>query len=377
MDCPKCAHHQENTIKCESCGVYFAKLRSRPAGRPAALPGSPGIGAGGIVLTAFLTGVIVFGLMRWRGTAQGNATAVAARGDTAAQSGTYMSKSPRIPAPANPQPPPSAVLPSGTSLEGARSATVLIKTGWGLGSGFIIDAECHTITNRHVVETDGTRVANTVVQDPATQQQLALAQQRLLLEINKEEEVRHTLDGRPGTHLEQAELDRHIAELREKLADLSVNLKQVISQQVEGAGRSGFTAVLVDGREFKSLHAVFASNLDLALFQLPATDCPHIPRGRSWGLALGQRLYTIGNPSGLTYTVTSGVFSGERGEGHDRLLQTDAPINPGNSGGPLLTEDGRVIGINTMVLRGTQGIGFAIPIEAAFDEFPQLQGAQP
>jgi serine protease Do len=376
MDCPKCAHHQENTIKCESCGVYFAKLRSGPAGRRTALPGSPGIGAGGIVLTAFLTGVIVFGLMRGRGTAQGNA-AVAARGDTAAQSGTHMSTSPGTPAPANPQPPPSAVLPSGTSLEGARSATVLIKTGWGLGSGFIIDAECHTITNRHVVETDGTRVANTVVQDPATQQQLALAEQRLLLEINKEEEVRRTLDGRPGTHLEQAELDRHIAELREKLAELSVNLKQVISQQVEGAGRSGFTAVLVDGREFKSLHAVFASNLDLALFQLPATDCPHIPGGRSWGLALGQRLYTIGNPSGLMYTVTSGVFSGERGAGRDRLLQTDAPINPGNSGGPLLTEDGRVIGINTMVLRGTQGIGFAIPIEAAFDEFPQLQGAQP
>jgi S1-C subfamily serine protease len=269
------------------------------------------------------------------------------------------------------------VRPSGTSLEGARSATVLIKTGWGLGSGFIIDAQCHIITNRHVVETDGNRVANNVLQDPATQQQLALAQQRLMLEINKEEAARRALEGQPGTHLQQAELDQHLAQLQAQLTELTVNLQQGISQKVEGSGRSGFTAVLVDGREFKSLHAEFASNLDLALFQLPATDCPHIPVGTSMGLALGQRLYTIGNPSGLTYTVTSGVFSGQRSDGRNRLLQTDAPINPGNSGGPLLTEDGRVIGINSMVMRGTQGIGFAIPIEAAFDEFPQLAGARP
>jgi serine protease Do len=59
------------------------------------------------------------------------------------------------------------------------------------------------------------------------------------------------------------------------------------------------------------------------------------------------------------------------------LLQTDTPINPGNSGGPLLTEDGRVIGVNTLVMRNTQGIGFALPIEAVFDSFPELDAARP
>jgi S1-C subfamily serine protease len=74
----------------------------------------------------------------------------------------------------------------------------------------------------------------------------------------------------------------------------------------------------------------------------------------------------------MTYTLTSGVFSGERFDGETRYLQTDAPINPGNSGGPLITENGRVIGVNSMVLRDTQGIGFALPIEAVFKAFPEL-----
>jgi serine protease Do len=285
--------------------------------------------------------------------------------------------------PAQPAPAPTDLQPQSTEssharnpIEAARNAAVFIKTGWGLGSGFIIDADCHVITNRHVVETDGARVANNVVQDPDMQARIALAQQQLVDAINREQQLRGALNGRPATSLEQVELDRHIALMRQQLADLSTHLKRDISQKVEGAGRSGFTATLVDGREFDSLHAQFATNFDLALFKLPADHCPHIAAGHSTGLAFGQRVYTIGNPSGLAYTVTSGVFSGARGEGHQRLLQTDAAINPGNSGGPLITEDGLVIGINTLVLRGTQGIGFAIPIEAVFEEFFELRGTR-
>jgi S1-C subfamily serine protease len=109
------------------------------------------------------------------------------------------------------------------------------------------------------------------------------------------------------------------------------------------------------------------------MFQLPADNCPHLTTAESTRLAQGERLYTIGNPSGLTYSVTSGVFSGDRGSGDQRFLQTDAPINQGNSGGPLVTESGRVVGINTQTLSGTQGIGFAIPIEAVYREFTALR----
>jgi S1-C subfamily serine protease len=268
---------------------------------------------------------------------------------------------------------PAGALPARNPIEAARNATVFIRTGWGLGSGFIIDQDCHVITNRHVVETDGARVANSVARDPEMQERVETARQQLEDAIAREQALRRNLVGRPGMNLEQVELDRHIVAMQQQLADLHGVLNKFITKKVEASGHTGFSATLVDGREFTSLHAEYATNVDLAVFQLPTRDCPHIPAGHSAGLAFGERLYTVGNPQGLAYTVTSGVFSGERGEGKERFLQTDAPINPGNSGGPLITATGQVVGINTMVMRGMQGIGFAIPIEAAYEEFLQLR----
>ena len=358
--------------------MYFAKLqapaassrsnpdRKSPAGEPAA-----GLGAGALVFTAVVTAVIVIASIKLLSTAP----------PPAAQTGipnamTALAAPQTLPA-ASPGTPVSNSAAAGNPIEAARSATVFIKTGWGLGSGFIIDEDCHVITNRHVVDTNGTRVANTVVDDPNMQARLAGAQENLALAINREQAQLQALRGSPGTNLEQVELEQHLAKLRQQLAGLSGRrVKQSIEQAVDGAGRTGFSATLADGRQFDSLHAELSDDVDLALFKLPTEGCPHVLATRSTGLSAGQRLYTIGNPSGLAYTVTSGVFSGEREQGEQRLLQTDAPINPGNSGGPLITENGRVIGINTMVLRGTQGIGFAIPIETALDQFSELGKAR-
>ena len=89
------------------------------------------------------------------------------------------------------------------------------------------------------------------------------------------------------------------------------------------------------------------------------------------GMQQGDKVYTIGSPVGLRHTVTAGIFSGYRQhETNGQVyLQTDAAINPGNSGGPLIDEHGFARGVNTMILRDTQGIGFAIPIEKVFEEF--------
>src|SRR5438874_1212695 len=202
------------------------------------------------------------------------------------------------------------------------------------------------------------------------------AEQQLRANIAQQLQLRNALQGQPGTNLQLLEIDERIQAMRAELADLPGRVRGAISDKVEGSGRSGFTVILVDGTEYRSLHAHYAEGRDLAMFQLPADHCPHLEPGDSSGLAQGERLYTIGNPSGIAYSVTSGVFSGDRGAGQQRMLQTDAPINPGHGGGPLVRENGQVIGINTLVLKGAQGIGFAIPIEAIYQDFLELRPAR-
>ena len=387
MDCPKCGHQQADTIKCASCGIYFAKfaeqqarLASRPRERMQHAPPEAGFGWGAITLTAIVSVVLVWGLMRGR-TPAGAAPTAPAR--PAAQ---RTSRGPEAPAPSamassarelsGLEAQLARTFPARNAIETARNATVFIKTGWGMGSGFIIDGDCHVITNRHVVETDGARVASTVVDTPEMRWRIESAEQQLRANIAQQLQLRNALQGQPGTNLQVLEIDERIQAMRAELADLPGRVRGAISDKVEGSGRSGFTVILVDGTEYRSLHAHYAEGRDLAMFQLPADHCPHLEPGDSSGLAQGERLYTIGNPSGLAYSVTSGVFSGDRGAGQQRMLQTDAPINPGNSGGPLVTENGQVIGINTLVLRGAQGIGFAIPIEAIYQDFLELRPAR-
>src|SRR5204862_408715 len=180
--------------------------------------------------------------------------------------------------------------------------------------------DCHVITNRHVVETDGARVASTVVDTPEMRWRIESAEQQLRANVAQQLQLRNALQGQPGTNLQVLEIDERIQAMRAELADLPGRVRGAISDKVEGSGRSGFTVILVDGTEYRSLHAHYAEGRDLAMFQLPADHCPHLEPGDSSGLAQGERLYTIGNPSGLAYSVTSGVFSGDRGAGQQRML---------------------------------------------------------
>jgi S1-C subfamily serine protease len=113
---------------------------------------------------------------------------------------------------------------------------------------------------------------------------------------------------------------------------------------------------------------------DLAVIQIKAPDLVPAVLGDSHGLQVGQKVYAIGNPFGLSGTMTRGIVSSIRpvrepnGATIDQAIQTDAAINPGNSGGPLMNWHGEVIGINTMILSNVgqnSGVGFAIPINTA------------
>ena len=114
---------------------------------------------------------------------------------------------------------------------------------------------------------------------------------------------------------------------------------------------------------------------DLAVIQIKAPDLVPAVLGESKDLQVGQKVFAIGNPFGLSGTMTRGIISSLRpirspeGAYIDEAIQTDAAINPGNSGGPLLNSHGEVIGINSMIATGgsnqSAGIGFAIPVNTA------------
>ena len=135
---------------------------------------------------------------------------------------------------------------------------------------------------------------------------------------------------------------------------------------------------LADEREFDADVVGRDPKLDLALLRLRgAKDLPAAPLGSSEQLRVGEYVLAVGNPFGLGHTVTLGIVSAKArsiGAGpYDDFIQTDASINPGNSGGPLFNWRGEVVGINAAIRAGANGIGFAIPVDAAKDVLPQLR----
>ncbi|MBC8017730.1 MAG: DegQ family serine endoprotease [Verrucomicrobia bacterium] len=137
---------------------------------------------------------------------------------------------------------------------------------------------------------------------------------------------------------------------------------------------------LSDGREVKGEIKGLDEKLDLALIKISDKDTfPSAELGDSDALEVGEWVMAIGNPFGLAQTVTAGIVSAKGrviGSGpYDDFIQTDASINPGNSGGPLFSAQGKVIGINTAIIAGGQGIGFAIPINLAKGIVAQLRAS--
>ena len=135
---------------------------------------------------------------------------------------------------------------------------------------------------------------------------------------------------------------------------------------------------LADGRILDGRVLGGDPSVDVAVVRVKGTGLPVAALGDSDRLEVGQAAIAIGNPLGLDRTVTSGVVSAVNrdpsGIGLDGLIQTDAAISPGNSGGPLLDSQARVIGINTVVIRapGSEGLGFAVPINLATDVVEQV-----
>ncbi|WP_430232265.1 S1C family serine protease [Nitrosomonas communis] len=150
-------------------------------------------------------------------------------------------------------------------------------------------------------------------------------------------------------------------------------------------GSSEATVKLADGRDYKAALVGVSPAHDIAVLRIGIgfKRPPPVPIGTSHDLKVGQKVFAIGNPFGLDWTLTTGIISAldrslpsESGTTSiQHLIQTDAAINPGNSGGPLLDSAGRLIGINTAIYSpsgASVGIGFAVPVDTMMRVVPQI-----
>jgi S1-C subfamily serine protease len=137
---------------------------------------------------------------------------------------------------------------------------------------------------------------------------------------------------------------------------------------------SAITVRLNNGNEYPGRVLRSFRDIDLAFVKAEVGANEHAAFGGAERLKVGQRVYAIGHPLGLENTLTKGIVSavGRHIKGA-RYIQTDAPINPGNSGGPLFNEFAQVVGINTLVFRESQGLGFAIPVADILGRYKEIR----
>jgi serine protease Do len=154
----------------------------------------------------------------------------------------------------------------------------------------------------------------------------------------------------------------------------------ILTNNHVAGGADSLAVQLLDGREYQAEIVGTDPASDLAVIKIEQTDLPFLRLGDSEKLEVGDWVLAVGNPFGLSHSLTAGVVSakGRSGIGlndYEDFIQTDAAINPGNSGGPLVNLDGEVVGINTAIFSrsgGYMGIGFAIPINMAKEIRSQL-----
>jgi S1-C subfamily serine protease len=376
--CPKCDHEQANTGECVTCGLIFARYQRHlerqkeknagPAGSGDSSSAGAGIKIAAVVLLMLVTAGVTYYLVKPGADGPVQSVETVQPRQVPAEQAPIAETRP-APAPVLPAVAQEVTVRKGSSIEEARNATVSIETPWGTGSGFFVNKH-YVVTNRHVVEVDQQALAEVRSKVETVRELVELEKQKLQ---QLRDEMRKLSEGPTRKQLalilqaREGELAKVLPQLEEGEARLAAMEK--------GIHASDIKIVLSDGREFKADFLQVSSRHDLALLALHAVESPYLRRDPGdRPLQEGEKVYTIGSPVGLRHTITSGIFSGyrERKSDGNVLLQTDAPINPGNSGGPLIDEKGYVFGVNTMIIRDTEGIGFAIPIATVYEDFMSM-----
>lgn len=281
--------------------------------------------------------------------------------------------------------------PARNAVEKATAATVAIKGSLGFGSGFFISRSGHILTNKHVVRTTDKQEKDErqffgEVEGNIEQMKKGFDDEKKRLDsrAQKLKKLKALADNEKSPQRKKSYADEYAYRKKEYddwLADYEKRLEQFESKEkvyreqrsqydygkVVGNLSRSFTIILADNTELHARLVATSSVHDLALLKLDGYRTPALKATDTSSLFPGLGLYAIGSPAKLTNSVTSGIFSGFEND----FIQTNAQIYPGNSGGPLVTESGSVVGINTFkrLTRKFEGLGFAIPIRTALQEF--------
>ncbi len=286
-------------------------------------------------------------------------------------------------------------------IERANMCSVYIETVAGSGSGFFISDDGLIVTNRHVVR--GSSRQNRKVSEKMKDTDEKLF--RLKSGLNREKDRIRKYEKRIKRKWQEYKKSRKIARTkREKqqlmdyhrdLLDHEIELKEwrldykkrtveygrylnryslkkneYYQIKEEQKGQFKFTITLADGTKKQAILYKISDSLDLALLKIKGYKTPYLLPAEKSKTALGDTVYAIGSPLNLTNSVTSGVLSSYRKD----YIQTNAEIYPGNSGGPLITKEGKVLGVNTLklVTEKFEGLGFAIHIDLVYREFKRF-----
>lgn len=389
MQCPSCGHKQTSHLECERCGIIFEKYQKRQerlASEKAALEekaaqktqkGIPRI------LIGVCIGLLIGGGAFYFSTSKTEEPPTVTNKETTLPQNKAVTSSVEHTQSKNRAAIPSSIFqpdendgleglarqlaenyPVNTAIERARNATVFVKTPWGSGSGFFVSPNGVIITNRHVLVMQEKDIAE--LRRKVDRGAKILAREKKSLRYLKSK-VSQVTDREMRQQLREdiRERERQYA----KYKTFHEGMLERLSDIERASPSDDVEVILIDGSTYSVDSVMLSDTYDLALMTISAYGAPYIASSRG-PKKQGQKVYTVGNPSGLRHTVTSGIISGYRKFKNDQqLIQTDAPINPGNSGGPLIDEDGKALGVNTMIMRNTEGIGFAIPMKSVFEEF--------
>ncbi|HCY85505.1 MAG TPA: hypothetical protein DHV36_10260, partial [Desulfobacteraceae bacterium] len=284
----------------------------------------------------------------------------------------------------------AGTLKPANKIERAALCVMKIKSPLGHGTGFFVTGTGYIATNKHVLQLTAREKTKRETVRSEAEDQIKTAKNNLALEQEKLSVFKKQLDeyARKISSLDTRR-DREIArenyavelkryqswhtdfqkrnkEFKTKVSAYRDQVRQQDYNASRSAIKENFTIRLADNSTLSARLVYVSPRLDLALLKLDGYTTPYLRPADRAAITQGRQVYAIGNPITLKNSVSKGIISGRQGV----FIKTDAKIYPGNSGGPLITPEGKVLGINTFkeLTHKFEGLGFAISMDTVMGE---------